>query len=99
MNQLGGIFVNGCPLPDFKRKRIIELALSGLRVSDISHHLKVNSRWWEGGSLAGWLAGLHLLVDTGKQEKGKMMEVGMTSSGELTEELHQSEGPHGWADP
>uniref|UniRef100_A0A8C5WN81 Paired box protein Pax-6 n=1 Tax=Laticauda laticaudata TaxID=8630 RepID=A0A8C5WN81_LATLA len=43
MNQLGGLFVTGCPLPDAKRKKIVELALYGLRAADISHQLKVSS--------------------------------------------------------
>ncbi|ETE59240.1 Paired box protein Pax-6, partial [Ophiophagus hannah] len=43
VNQLGGLFVTGCPLPDAKRKKIVELALCGLRAADISHQLKVSS--------------------------------------------------------
>ncbi|XP_026577720.1 paired box protein Pax-4 [Pseudonaja textilis] len=43
VNQLGGFFVAGCPLPDAKRKKIVELALCGLRAADISHQLKVSS--------------------------------------------------------
>ncbi|KAM6436445.1 paired box protein Pax-4 [Liasis olivaceus] len=40
VNQLGGLFVNGCPLPDAKRRKIVELAQCGLRAADISRHLK-----------------------------------------------------------
>jgi len=42
VNQLGGVFVNGRPLPNAIRLRIIELAQLGIRPCDISRQLRVS---------------------------------------------------------
>uniref|UniRef100_G3PUH0 Paired domain-containing protein n=1 Tax=Gasterosteus aculeatus aculeatus TaxID=481459 RepID=G3PUH0_GASAC len=40
--KLGGVFVNGRPLPDVVRQRIVELAHQGVRPCDISRQLRVS---------------------------------------------------------
>ncbi|KAI3383363.1 hypothetical protein SNEBB_004075 [Seison nebaliae] len=59
VNQLGGVFVNGRPLPDHVRQKIVELSLLGVRPCDISRHLlvshgcvsKILTRFYETGTI------------------------------------------------
>ena len=62
VNQLGGLFVNGRPLPDSTRQRIVELAHSGARPCDISRMLQVRRQHSHSGSDEGY--GSHCLLGT-----------------------------------
>ncbi|XP_068181571.1 paired box protein Pax-1-like isoform X2 [Antennarius striatus] len=42
VNQLGGVFVNGRPLPDVVRRTIVELSQQGVRPCDISRRMRVS---------------------------------------------------------
>merc|ERR1719347_1669642 len=65
VNQLGGLFVNGRPLPDVVRQRIVELAHQGVRPCDISRQLRVShgcvskilSRYYETGNFKAGVIG------------------------------------------
>nr|XP_045600969.1 LOW QUALITY PROTEIN: paired box protein Pax-5-like [Procambarus clarkii] len=90
VNQLGGVFVNGRPLPDMVRQRIVELAHNGVRPCDISRQLRVShgcvskilSRYYETGSIRPGVIG------------GSKPKVATTTVVDATHQLQEAELPY-----
>uniref|UniRef100_A0A3Q1JUP8 Paired domain-containing protein n=1 Tax=Anabas testudineus TaxID=64144 RepID=A0A3Q1JUP8_ANATE len=65
VNQLGGVFINGRPLPHMVRQRIVDLAQRGVRPCEISRRLRVShgcvskilARYNETGSISPGVIG------------------------------------------
>ncbi|XP_022919443.2 protein gooseberry-neuro-like [Onthophagus taurus] len=65
INQLGGVFLNGRPLPNETRLKIVELAAAGVKCSEIARELRVShgciskilNRYLETGSIRPGVVG------------------------------------------
>jgi paired box protein 6 len=75
VNQLGGVFVNGRPLPETIRHRIVELARQGARPCEISR--KLQGLIWEFNRFV-WSYFSHVIVSNGCVSKilGRFYETG-----------------------
>ncbi|XP_017494695.1 PREDICTED: protein gooseberry-like, partial [Rhagoletis zephyria] len=78
VNQLGGVFINGRPLPNHIRYKIVEMAAAGIRPCIISRQLRVShgcvskilNRYQETGSIRpGVIGGSKPRVATPEVEK------------------------------
>lgn len=78
VNQLGGVFINGRPLPNHIRYKIVEMAAAGIRPCVISRQLRVShgcvskilNRYQETGSIRpGVIGGSKPRVATPEVEK------------------------------
>lgn len=78
VNQLGGVFINGRPLPHHVRHKIVQMAAAGIRPCVISRQLRVShgcvskilNRYQETGSIRpGVIGGSRPRVATPEIEK------------------------------
>ena len=78
VNQLGGVFINGRPLPNHIRLKIVEMAAAGVRPCVISRQLRVShgcvskilNRYQETGSIRpGVIGGSKPKISTPDIEK------------------------------
>ncbi|XP_068738459.1 uncharacterized protein [Montipora capricornis] len=97
LNQLGGVFVNGKPLPNSVRQRIIEMAELGIRPCDISRQLKVShgciskllSKYNDTGSFQPGRAKRKTSRDVSSEVKNKIEEYRRTTPGIFSWEVKE----------
>jgi len=89
VNQLGGVFINGRPLPKLLRWKIIELAQMGVRPCDISRQLRVSHgcvskilcRYQETGTVDPGIVGLNRPRDVTPEIENKIDQFRKENSG------------------
>lgn len=83
MNQLGGVFINGRPLPNPMRLKIIEMAAKGIRPCNISRQLRIShgcvskilNRYQETGSFRPGVIGGSKPRNTTPEIEAKIQEL------------------------
>lgn len=88
VNQLGGLFINGRPLPHQIRWRIVEMAANGVRPCNISRQLKVShgcvskilNRFQETGSIRPGVIGGSKKSQQHQQQSSSNSSGGQSSS-------------------
>ncbi|XP_017876360.1 protein gooseberry-neuro-like [Ceratina calcarata] len=107
MNQLGGVFINGRPLPNHIRLKIVEMAAAGVRPCVISRQLRVShgcvskilNRYQETGSIRpGVIGGSKPRVATPEIES-RIEEMKRDNPGIFSWEIREKLVKEGFMDP
>ncbi|XP_061941119.1 protein gooseberry-neuro [Apis cerana] len=107
MNQLGGVFINGRPLPNHIRLKIVEMAAAGVRPCVISRQLRVShgcvskilNRYQETGSIRpGVIGGSKPRVATPEIE-ARIEEMKRDNPGIFSWEIREKLVKEGFTDP
>ncbi|KMR04812.1 protein gooseberry-neuro-like protein [Lasius niger] len=107
MNQLGGVFINGRPLPNHIRLKIVEMAAAGVRPCVISRQLRVShgcvskilNRYQETGSIRpGVIGGSKPRVATPEVE-ARIEELKRDNPGIFSWEIRDKLTKEGFSDP
>lgn len=97
VNQLGGMFINGRPLPTHSRLKIIEMAAAGERPCNISRRLRIShgcvskilNRYEETGSFRPGVIGGSKPKNTSPQIEAKIREIRKIHSNISTEQIRE----------
>ncbi|EDW10567.1 protein gooseberry-neuro [Drosophila mojavensis] len=106
VNQLGGVFINGRPLPNHIRLKIVEMAASGVRPCVISRQLRVShgcvskilNRYQETGSIRPGVIGGSKPKVTSPEIEGRIEELRKENPGIFSWEIREKLMKEGFAD-
>ncbi|XP_016977257.1 protein gooseberry-neuro [Drosophila rhopaloa] len=107
VNQLGGVFINGRPLPNHIRLKIVEMAASGVRPCVISRQLRVShgcvskilNRYQETGSIRPGVIGGSKPKVTSPEIETRIDELRKENPGIFSWEIREKLIKEGFADP
>ncbi|XP_037812689.1 protein gooseberry-neuro [Lucilia sericata] len=107
VNQLGGVFINGRPLPNHIRLKIVEMAASGVRPCVISRQLRVShgcvskilNRYQETGSIRPGVIGGSKPKVTSPEIEGRIKEMCKANPGLFSWEIREKLIKEGFTDP
>ncbi|XP_040578455.1 protein gooseberry-neuro isoform X2 [Lepeophtheirus salmonis] len=104
VNQLGGVFINGRPLPNHIRLKIIEMAAAGVRPCVISRQLRVShgcvskilNRYQETGSIRPGIIGGSKAKNNSPKNHGMQEDVPPFIENKIREYCRDSPGIFSW---